>query len=49
MFHALSHRRGGTWGLDFVGRYQAVAYALEKVRRLLADLHLERYWGDYAL
>jgi uncharacterized membrane protein YccC len=35
--------------LDIVGRYQAVAYALEKIRRLLADLHLQYYWGDYAL
>jgi hypothetical protein len=35
--------------LDFVGRYQAVAYAVEKIRRLLADLHLQRYWGDYAV
>ena len=35
--------------LDIVGRYQAVAYALEKIRRLLADLHLQHYWGDYAL
>lgn len=35
--------------LDIVGRYQAVASALEKTRRLLADLQLQRYWGDYAL
>ena len=35
--------------LDIVGRHQAVAYALEKIRRLLPDLNLQRYWGDYAL
>jgi len=35
--------------LDIVGRYQAVAHALEKIRRLVADSQIERYWGDYAL
>jgi len=35
--------------LDIVGRYQAVAHALDKIRRLVADSEIERYWGDYAL
>ena len=35
--------------LDIVGRYQAVAHALDKIRRLVANSEIERYWGDYAL
>jgi len=35
--------------LDIVGRYQAVAHALDKIRRLVANSQIERYWGDYAL
>jgi hypothetical protein len=35
--------------LDIVGRYHAVADALTKIRSLITDLQLDRYWGDYAL
>jgi len=35
--------------LDIVARYRAVADALNKLRSLVADPQLHRYWGDYAL
>jgi hypothetical protein len=35
--------------LDIVGRYHAVADALNKIRSSIIDLQLNRYWGDYAL
>ena len=35
--------------LDIVGRYHAVAFALNKIRSSIIDLQLNRYWGDYAL
>jgi len=35
--------------LDIVARYRAVADALNKVRSLIADPQIHRYWGDYAL
>jgi hypothetical protein len=35
--------------LDLVDRYRATAEAMEGCRRLLGSLHLQRYWGDYAL
>jgi len=35
--------------LDIVARYRAVADALNKLRSLIADPQIHRYWGDYAL
>jgi uncharacterized membrane protein YccC len=35
--------------LDLVGRYHVVADDLEECSRLIRDLRIERYWGDYAL
>jgi hypothetical protein len=35
--------------LDLVDRYRVTAEAMEGCRRLLGSLHLQRYWGDYAL
>jgi hypothetical protein len=35
--------------LDIVARYRAVADALNKLRPLIADPEIRRYWGDYAL
>src|SRR5262249_33635174 len=35
--------------LDIVARYRAVADALNKLRPLIADPQIRRYWGDYAL
>ena len=35
--------------LELVDRYHATAEALEDCGRVLGTLHLERYWGDYAL
>jgi uncharacterized membrane protein YccC len=38
------------WGpLELVDRYHATAEALEDCGQVLGTLHLERYWGDYAL
>jgi len=35
--------------LDIVARYRAVADALNKLRPLIVDPQIQRYWGDYAL
>jgi hypothetical protein len=35
--------------LELVDRYHATAEALEKCGRVLGTLHLQRYWGEYAL
>jgi uncharacterized membrane protein YccC len=35
--------------LDIVARYRAVADALNKLRSLIVDPQIHRYWGDYAL
>jgi hypothetical protein len=35
--------------LDLVGRYHAIADNLEECSRLIRQLRIERYWGDYAL
>jgi hypothetical protein len=35
--------------LELVDRYHATAEALDECGRLLGRLHLQRYWGDYAL
>jgi hypothetical protein len=35
--------------LDVVGRSQAIADVLNESERLLRNLNIERYWGDYAL
>ena len=35
--------------LDIVGRYHAVADALNKIRSSITNLPLNHYWGDYAL
>jgi p-hydroxybenzoic acid efflux pump subunit AaeB len=35
--------------LDIVARYRAVADALNKLRPLIADPQIHRYWGDHAL
>jgi uncharacterized membrane protein YccC len=35
--------------LDLVGRYHIVADDLEECSRLIRELRIERYWGDYAL
>jgi hypothetical protein len=35
--------------LDIVGRYHAVADALNKIRSSITNLQINRYWGDYAL
>jgi hypothetical protein len=35
--------------LDIAARYRAVADALNKVRSLIVDPQIHRYWGDYAL
>ena len=38
------------WGpLELVARYHATAEAREDCSQVLGTLHLERYWGDYAL
>ena len=35
--------------LDIVARYRVVADALNKLRPLIADPQIQRYWGDYIL
>jgi uncharacterized membrane protein YccC len=35
--------------LDLVGRYHIIADDLEACSRLIGELKIERYWGDYAL
>ena len=35
--------------LDLVGRYHLIADDLEECSRLIRELRIERYWGDYAL
>src|SRR5262249_38969780 len=35
--------------LDIGARYRAVAEAVNKLRRLIADPEIQRYWDDYAL
>ena len=35
--------------LDLVGRYHIIAEDLEECSRLIRELRIERYWGDYAL
>ena len=35
--------------LDLVGRYHILADDLEECSRLIRELKIERYWGDYAL
>jgi hypothetical protein len=35
--------------LDIVARYRAVADAVNKLRPLIADPQIHRYWGDHAL
>jgi hypothetical protein len=35
--------------LDIVARHRAVADAVNKLRPLVADLQIHRYWDDYAL
>ena len=35
--------------LDLVGRYHGVADGLEECARLIRDLQMQEYWGDYAL
>jgi len=35
--------------LDIVARYRAVADAVNKLRPLVADPKIHRYWDDYAL
>jgi uncharacterized membrane protein YccC len=35
--------------LDLVGRYHIIADDLEECSRLIRELKIERYWGDYAL
>ena len=35
--------------LDLVGRYHVIAEDLEECSRLIRDLRIDRYWGDYAL
>jgi uncharacterized membrane protein YccC len=35
--------------LDLVGRYHLIADDLEECSRLIRELRLDRYWGDYAL
>jgi len=35
--------------LDIVGRYRAVAEAVNKLRSLVGDPQIHRYWDDYAL
>jgi len=35
--------------LDIVARYRAVAEAVNKLRPLIADPEIQRYWDDYAL
>jgi uncharacterized membrane protein YccC len=35
--------------LDLVGRYHIIADDLEECSRLIRELRIERYWGDYAL
>jgi hypothetical protein len=35
--------------LDLVGRYHIIADDLEACSRLIRELRIERYWGDYSL
>jgi len=35
--------------LDLVHHYHATAGALDECGRLLRNLQIQRYWGDYAL
>jgi hypothetical protein len=35
--------------LDLVGRYHLIADDLEECSRLIRELRIDRYWGDYAL
>ena len=35
--------------LDLVDHYHATAGALDECGRLLRNLQIQRYWGDYAL
>jgi uncharacterized membrane protein YccC len=35
--------------LDLVGRYHGVGDGLEECACLIRDLHMQEYWGDYAL
>ena len=35
--------------MDIVGRYHLVAEDLEECSRLIRQLRIDRYWGDYAL
>jgi hypothetical protein len=35
--------------LDLVGRYHIIADDLEECSRLIRELRIDRYWGDYAL